>query len=79
MFLSFMDSLGGVEQDVSYSTRAWWLPLIAPLTIGEFVAPPRPSFTVVQFHLDIVFVAPPFLLGGLLGFLDHRKPLEQGF
>jgi hypothetical protein len=74
-----MYSVGGAEQDVSYSTRALWLLLVAPLTVGKFVAPPRPSFAVVEFHLDIMFVAPPFLLGGLLGFLDNREPLEQGF
>src|SRR5215831_13099651 len=38
MLPSFMYSLGGVEQDVSYSTRALWLLLIAPLTVGKFVA-----------------------------------------
>ena len=67
---------GGVEQGVTYSTRALWLFLVAPLTIGEFVAPPRPSFAVIQFHLDIVFVAPTFLLCVFPGLLDHREPLK---
>ena len=74
-----MDVEGWVEQGVSYSTRALWLLLVTPLTIGKFMAPPRSSFAVVEFHLDIMFVAPPFLLGGLLGFLDNREPLEQRF
>src|SRR6266487_1564153 len=39
MLLSFMGSIGGVEQDFSYSTRALWLLLVAPLTIRGFVAP----------------------------------------
>src|SRR5262245_21418412 len=30
-------SIGGVEQDISYSTRALWLLLVAPLTISHFV------------------------------------------
>ena len=76
---SCMCSAGGVEQDISYSTRAWWLLLVTPLTIGKFVAPPRTSFAVIEFHLDIVLVAPAFLLGGLLRLLDHREPLEQCF
>jgi hypothetical protein len=76
---SLMCSEGGVEQDFPYSTRALWLLLVAPLTIGKFVAPPRTSFAVVEFHLDIMLVTPTFLLGRLLGFLDHRKPLEQRF
>src|SRR5262245_61088987 len=54
---------GWLEQDVSYSTRALWLLLVAPLTIWKFVAPPRPSFAVVEFHLNIMFVAPTFRFG----------------
>jgi hypothetical protein len=49
----------------SYSTRAVWLLLVAPLTVGKFVAPPRTSFPMVELHLDIMFGAPAFLLGGL--------------
>ena len=74
-----MYSARGVEQDVSYSAPALSLPFVTPLIVGKFVTPPRPSFAVVEFHLDVMFVAPPFLLYVFLGFLDHRKPLEQGF
>src|SRR5262249_25837694 len=75
---SLMCAEGWVEQGLC-STPALWLLLVAPLTIGKFVAPPRTSFAVVEFHLDIMFVAPPFLLSVFLGLLNHRKPLEQCF
>src|SRR5262245_62000299 len=70
---------GWVEQGVSCSTPALSLFLVAPLTIGKFVAPPRSSFAVVKFHFGIMLGTPSFLLCGLLGLLDHRKPLEQRF
>jgi hypothetical protein len=74
-----MCSAGGVEQDFSYPTRARSLLLIAPLTIGKFVAPPRASFAVVKFHFGIMLSTPSFLLYVFLGLFDYRKPLEQGF
>src|SRR5215475_6039583 len=61
---------GWVEQGLC-STPALSLLLVTPLTISHFVGPPRTSFAVVEFHLDIMLVAPAFLLCGLLGLLDN--------
>jgi hypothetical protein len=74
-----MCSEGWVEQGVSYSTRALWLLLVAPLTIGKFMAPPCSSFPMVKFHFGIMLGTPSFLLYVFLGLLDNWEPLEQGF
>ena len=79
MLLACMCSGGGVEQDISYPTRAWWLLLVTPLTVGKFVTPPRTSFAVVKFHFGFMIGAPAFLLYVFLGLLDYWKPLEQRF
>src|SRR5215470_16038850 len=58
MLLACMCSGGGVEQGIPCSTRALWLLLGTPLTIGQFVAPPRTSFAVVKFHFRIMLGTP---------------------
>src|SRR5215468_10336595 len=54
---------GWVEQGHCSTPALSLLLVITPFTISHFVRPPRTSFAVVEFHLDIMFVAPPFRFG----------------